>query len=112
MIIVRQAGRWHPLLSVLLALGLLLTMVPVASLSAQSPLDEAYAVLGKIPGLRPQLPNLPATANSTKAAQWAAVGEVVLDKQLRNWFTSLLNGRLGWGGLPKAGAPVPPVEHE
>ena len=106
MIIVRQAGRWRPLLSVLLALGLLLTMVPAASVSAQSPLEQAYATLGKIPGLRPQLPNLQVTANSTEAAEWAAVGEVVLNKQLRNWFKPLVNGRLGWGELPKAGAPV------
>ena len=106
MIIVRQAGGWRPLLSVLLALGLLLTMVPAASVSAQSPLEQAYATLGKIAGLRPQLPNLQVTANSTEAAEWAAVGEVVLNKQLRNWFKPLVNGRLGWGELPKAGAPV------
>ena len=106
MIVVRAAGRSRPLFSVLLALGLLLAAVPGASASAQSPLEQAYATLGKIPGLRSQLPNLQVTANSTAAADWAAAGEVVLNKRLREWFKPLVNGRLGWGELPKAGAPV------
>ncbi len=106
MITARVVGRARPLVSMLAIVALSMAMLPAASVSAQSTLDKAYATLRKVPGLKAQIPNLQVTANATEAVEWAAVGEVVLNKQLRNWFKPLVNGKLGWGDLPKAGAPV------
>lgn len=95
-----------------LVLAFLLAAAPSASVTAQSSpgesLEQAYAYLRGVPGLKVQIPNLKVTpdAGADSAASWAAMGEVVLNKRLRNWFRPLVNSRLGWGELPPAGAPV------
>jgi hypothetical protein len=76
--------------------------------------SQALDYLATLPGLKGQLPNLRVTtdprgdAATTGDAVWAALGEVVLNKQLRNWVKKLAASKTGWGldQLPPVGTPV------
>ncbi len=108
MFVNRARRRPTAVLAVVLISTLLLSILPAASVSAQTPLDKVYAYLRGVPGLKAQIPNLQVTlgTDADSPASWAAMGEVVLNKNLRNWFKPLVNGSMGWGRLPPAGAPV------
>ena len=109
MIVYRAKRRLRVVPAVFLVIALLLAVIPAASVAGQSSaLDKVYAYLREIPGLKAQIPNLQVTlqTQASSPASWAAMGEVLLNKQLRNWFKPLVNSRTGWGQLPKAGTPV------
>ena len=93
-------------LSPLLLVALTIAALPAASATAQSPqtsLDEAYAFLGAVPGLKVEQLNVFSDAIGDvdgADATWGASGKIDFSNKLRKWLKGIVESEYGWGRLP------------